>query len=166
MRWLVLRCVPLTLIFFAAQVGVLIWLQLVYPGEYADPFAPYEAMMPGQVITPEAAPCIYRIEYRMTPMTICRLQPSDGVFASVIAIIRGNRVNATYFIANKLYLGDIVRQWGKPDSIGKLGPNLIVSWDNQALSGTIRPAMKIERFNFMLPVASFAIGLSSGISLR
>ena len=41
-------CLPMILILFMVEVAVLAGIRLVYAGPNSDPFAPYEAIMPGQ----------------------------------------------------------------------------------------------------------------------
>ena len=134
-------------------------------GEYADPFALYEAMMPGQPAT-VSGNCAWRYETipaSMGEQIYCEIYPSEGPFVSVFADVHNARFVGISFYANDLYVGDIVRHWGWPALIGKNGSQFYARWDTgeYAILDTIGG---VERFQIMQPLARVMVGLVSPTS--
>jgi hypothetical protein len=154
---MVARLVSMIFLFFIAQVALLVGLRLVYPGERPDVFAPYDAMLPGQAIAEADAPCHLQTVYTYAPTTVCRLSYGDGIFTSIDSIIFQGRVVSTTFVSSDLHLGDIIRHWGRPDSVGRLGVYLVVRWDDQRLYGIITPVVVIEPFSYIASVESLTV---------
>jgi hypothetical protein len=151
--------IRVTLVFVVAQAAVLGGMRLAHPGEYPDPFAPYEAMIAGRSIAPNDLPCRLQTEHQIGETTVCRLFPADGVFASITSTTFDTGFVYTVFVTNDLRVGDIIQHWGQPDTVGKLGPYFMVIWEDVGLYGRIIPAVRGWRFDYLLPVASFTIGL-------
>lgn len=153
----VVKCFPVTLVFFAAQVAVLVGSRMTYPNEYPDPFAPYEAMMPGQEITVEDVPCDFIIRREYDETTSCETYPKNEVFNSVTSSVSGSGFVQTVFSFNHVLVGDIIRHWGRPDSVERLGPNFVVSWGEHGLNGVIIPVRKVGQLSYMTSVATFTL---------
>jgi hypothetical protein len=154
--------VPVTLIFFVAQMAVLGASREVYSGEYPDPFALYEGMMPGEWLEPGNPPCELHPETGIQGTAFyCVLHSRDREpIVSVSSNIFDHRFAHTVFVADDLYVGDIVRHWGQPDMVERVDYrsfNLI--WTDQELMGFVYPVGQIGRFSYMMPVQNFTIGL-------
>ncbi len=162
MQRLVLYLVmPPILFLFVAELTVLGGAGLAYPGEYPDPFAPYEAMMPGQwAVASRELPCDFLIIYRFGDTVACELWPLEGPFVSVASnTYRGNFVRSS-FSADDLYVGDVIRHWGRPDLVVKFNHrSFYVLWADQGLIGIIDPVGPVGRFSHLLPIENFTIGL-------
>jgi len=105
--------VSITTTFFLTQMIVLAGTGLAN-GEYADPFALYKAMMPGQPAA-VSGNCAWRYETipaSMGEQIYCEIYPSEGSFVSVFTDVHNVRFVGISFYANDLYVGDIVRHWG------------------------------------------------------
>jgi hypothetical protein len=89
---------------------------------YQDPFAPYQAIMPGEPSSAlEHYPC-QRREGGMTgtQTTFCTFIPGEGPFDFVTIEYEYNGVIKQIGFSvqrNRLYLGDLLPCWGKPISL-------------------------------------------------
>jgi hypothetical protein len=155
--WLV--GIRMTLIFLAAQVAALAGSRLAYPEDYADPFAPYEAIMPGQLVAPGDYACDPPASDLSNQSVRCELRADSSHFGSVSATILGRRFIQISFRGHDLYIGDVVSRWGRPDMISRTDQYFYVLWNNRGLMGIIDPVGPIGRFRYRLPVERFAIGL-------
>jgi hypothetical protein len=156
---LVVMVAPLSLIFFAAQAMVLAGTRLAYPGESADPFAPYEAIMPGQLVALSNYPCDPSTTDLYLQNVLCEIHPDSGPFVSVSSHIFNRRFVQTSFSSHDLSIGDVVSRWGRPDAITTTDGFFYVLWNNRGLIGIIDPIGPIGRFHYVLPIEYFTIGL-------
>jgi hypothetical protein len=155
---------PPILILFVAGLTLLGGMRLAYLGDYPDPFAPFESMMPGQSISAlEVPPCSFQSIAGYDGIAIgCEIHPMDGPFVSVSSSISNGRFVYTSFSAHNLYFGDIVRHWGRPDVVVNYNHRSFqVIWKDQGLIGFIHPVGVAGQFNYLQPVQQFAIGLES-----
>jgi hypothetical protein len=134
--------------------------RLAHMHGYADPFAPYEGMMPGQWMgTPRNLPCDFQIIPGYVEVTDCEIHSSDGPFVSVTSSVFDGKFVRTWFSERNLSIGDIVQHWGRPDTVAKDARSFYVFWNEQGLLGIIDPVGAIGSFNYMRPVESFTISL-------
>lgn len=161
MRRLMLNLVMLQiLILFVAQLMVLVGLNQIDAEGYPDPFAPYEAMMPGQWAVASSLPCELKSVPAYVDIIDCQLQPVEGPFVSASSNVYNGRFAQISFSARDLSVGDIVRRWGRPDLVVKLNAgSFYARWIDQGLVGLIDPVGPFGRFSYMLPVEYFTIGL-------
>jgi len=153
-------CVPMTLVFFAAQMTVLAGSWLAYPEDYADPFAPYEAVMPGQLVALSDYPCDPPTTDLYLQSVRCEIHPDSSHVVSVSSDIFNGRFVQTWFSGHDLYIGDVVRHWGRPDVIiAKDDQYFYMRWNNRGLTGIIEPVGSFGRFHYRLPVERFIVGL-------
>jgi hypothetical protein len=152
---------PLIPVLSVAVFSTLGSSRLAHMDSYADPFAPYEGMMPGQWMgTPGDLPCDFQLIPGSVEVTDCETHRSNGPFVSVTSSVFGGRVVRTWFRANNLYIGDIVQHWGRPDVVVRYNDrSFYVLWGSQGLMGIIAPVGAIGSFNYMLPVENFTISL-------
>jgi hypothetical protein len=111
---------------------------LMYTGGYSGPFAPYGSIMPGQPVTAAGN-------------QLCEPQTVPGYIDA---------------ISCEVYIGDIVRRWGRPDVMTKDNQAFYIFWYDQGLYGIVDPFGAIGRFGYMLPVESLTIGLQPHNPLR
>jgi hypothetical protein len=150
-------CVRVTLIFFSAQVAVLIGSGLAHPGENSDPFAPYKAMMPGHwAVAVKEPPCDLQTIPGFIETPSCEIYPVHGPIDVVTSSTFNGRFDQTLVIANDLVVGDVVRHWGRPDAVAKDNHAFYLEWSDQGLYGLIDP---VGRFTYMLRVDQLIIGL-------
>jgi hypothetical protein len=107
----------LTPALFVVELTVFAGTRLVHTGGDSDPFAPYEAIMPGQPTTAlEQYPCQFeRASELDTDATVCRIRPGEGIFSQVIVLFHGDRIWQVVFKMEGLRVGDLVQRWGYPD---------------------------------------------------
>ena len=117
-------------------------------GGYSDPFTPYEAMMPEQLVTTQGQLCEPQIVPGYVDTISCEVDPIDGHFNLVIANISNGRFVHIAFSANNLYIGDIVRRWGRPDKVVKDYLHYYLLWDN-GLRIVIDPVGVVGRFDYL-----------------
>jgi hypothetical protein len=163
---LAVKFVPVTIVFLSVQAAVLVGAWLAHPGESPDPFAPYEAMMPGQsTVVLRNHPCESKIRSAYNEMLYCETFPTNSPFASVSASIQDGRYILTEFDATNLSVGDIVRRWGRPDRVWRSNQYAFhLIWSDQGLFGIIDPVGSIERFSYMSRVERFILGIQPSIS--
>lgn len=80
-----------------------------------NPFASYDSMMPG---SPEAVLDEYRCQrtFDRNSMPSCSIMPEDGPFHLISAGARNGSISEVSFFSESLQLGDLIHQWGAPDS--------------------------------------------------
>jgi hypothetical protein len=144
-----------TLGLFGAMVGVLAGTILIYPGGYPDPFAPYDAIMPGQPIAalddyswcdPKHRSLAYN------SITIC------PPFEIVVAKFDSDTIQSVWFHTETLQVVDLVRHWGTPDSVHGEPERFTLCWRKQKVFATTK---SIARFTYQAPVSTVLVG--SGI---
>ena len=159
---LAVMAVPVTLIFFAAQAVVLAGTRLAHPGDYPDLFAPYEAVMPGQLVTYSDYPCDRQATDHYLRTILCEIDSGSGPFISVSSNIFQDRFVRTVFVADDLHVGDVIWHWGRPDVVEKFNhQTFYLLWNDQGLVGFIDPAGPVGQFSYRLPVEYFTIGLNN-----
>lgn len=148
---------PLVLITFAAGLTALASTRLTYHGEYPDPFAPYETVMPGAGRTEFV--CDSSITYGSGQASDCEIRPNDGFFVSITSTTYHNRIIQTSFMAHDLSVGDIIQHWGRPDIVVKFNRTFSVFWEAHGLIGIIDPVGPPGQFSYMLRVEQFTISV-------
>lgn len=164
MRKLILYLVvPLFLFLFVSELTLLEWIRVAYPGGHPDPFAPYEAIMPGHWAgETEDNSCDLRMIYGGYVETVyCDIDYIESPFISVYSSVYEGRIIQTFFGANDLYFGDMLRHWGRPNAVLNGEHYSVAFWDNQGLYAIIDSGMPIERLSYMLPVERFTISLQT-----
>jgi hypothetical protein len=153
----------LTLIFFVIQVAVLAGSRIAHPNERPDPFALYKAMMPGALAMGSENPvCNFQTESGSSPILRCELQPHDSFFVSGVSNIADGRFVYSSLIPNHLYIGDVIRHWGRPDIVERISNrSFYVQWYDPRLIGVIDPVGPLARFSYMLPIERLIIALQS-----
>lgn len=131
-----------------AQLAVVGGMRLISAGDYSDPFAPYEAMMPGQPAQIPAT-CSPHLIYGASALeAICFTDCDECAIGSAIAAIYEGRIRDVWFYADKLYVGDVVQHWGWPDRIVKDYLYYYLLWDN-GMRIVIDPVTPVGRFNYL-----------------
>ncbi len=111
--------IPIAAALFMSELVVLVGSALRYTGGYPDPFALYEAMMPGQSInSSELSPCRFQEMWLVRDMIgYCQLYPDASPFRLVTIKAQGDRVQRLSLRAYGLFYGDVVARWGMPDVV-------------------------------------------------
>jgi hypothetical protein len=139
---------------FAVQLTILGGTRLVYAGGYSDPFAPYEAIMPGQPTRAlESYRCQFERAYELeTEATICRIYPDNSIFSQVSVLFHGDRIWQVVFKPEGLSFGYLVQRWGSPDDIAASNRHSInLIWDNSVYA-VLSSIDTGKRVNYLLPV--------------
>ncbi|MEO8392985.1 MAG: hypothetical protein ABI700_08325 [Chloroflexota bacterium] len=131
---------------------------------YADPFAPYAAIMPGQrVESVKVFAC--QLSTGMShgiEIGYCHFEPDGGNFAQVTVLAADGMITRTGFFvrSNSLVLGDLVLCWGKPIHVfmnfSEVIPPLNVYWENQTYAH-IEPRQPNMQLSYFAPVADLTI---------
>jgi len=148
----------LTPALFAVELTVLGGMRLANTGEYPDPFAPYEAIMPGQPVAAlEQYPCQFEKALDREPEpSFCRIRPGEGVFSEVIVLFYNDKIWQVVFKTEVLRVGDLVQRWGYPDFNDDNGVYFSLQ-GHGAMDAVIALRNPMRRFNFLLPVSSLVL---------
>ena len=121
---------------------------------YRDPFAPYEALMPGQPIASasRAGHCDAEPVGDGPEFIRCVAHLDDPVFVSVTATGNQDTIIQTAFQVKDLRVGDVVVRWRTPELVTNYRYLVYVYWHDDGLFATIHPAGQRERFNYQLLV--------------
>jgi hypothetical protein len=118
--------------FFAMGLMVLGVARLGFAGRDSDPFAPYDAIMPGQSSAVlNDFPCkFYSDSLVQYAPTLCTIRAAQGDIKNVMILVDDQISQVSYvsFISESLRYGDLVRHWGRPDVIRKIGMSLFLDW--------------------------------------
>ena len=152
---------PLLLIIIALEMSLLGGMQLVFAREYLDPFAPFEAIMPGQ---PSGALSQYSCRIEQTPkliddLSICRIYPGEGPFYQIVVVF-DHRILRIVFKTERLRVGDLIQRWGRPDVTRNGRGDFYIEW-HKALYAVAAPLSFRGRFSYLLPVDLLVIGEDS-----
>ncbi len=156
MRKIAAIFVVITLVLLMSQVVVLGAAKLVYPDGYTDPFVPYEAIMPGQ---PSDVFREYLYEYSCrfsnadSNTLDCLIDSGDGTFSSVIIQFYNHTIREVNFIADRLYVIELVGRWGYPTVIARHDDFFYLRWGSHVRAFVVLA----QRFSYRLPVLSVAI---------
>ncbi len=146
----------------AIELIVLGGTGLVYPGGYPDPFAPYEAMMPGQTIGSSALSlCLFDNMLLVRDMTgYCQLH-SDNDALLVTIMVQFDVVQRLSFRGGHFQFGDLVKRWGRPTVIETFATeSQAVIFHTRWSSGIyaiLTPAEPDGRLNYLAPVHYLSI---------
>ena len=144
-------------VLLGVELALLAAAHLLSTGQPLDPFAPYEAIMPGQ---PSAELSRFRcvIEKDSQGTNICRIHFDGGIFSDVILFSSTeDRITEVTFMANGLRIGDLVDYWGYPE-INHYKNFYILSWQKQGARTII--ASNSRKWSFlsaMSPVESIIL---------
>ncbi len=143
----------LTPALFVVELTVLGGTGLANTRGYPDPFAPYEAIMPGQPTTAlEHYPCQFERVYAMeTEPTVCRLRLNERIFDEVIVQFYGDKIWQVVFKPEGLHFGELVQRWGFPD-IDAIYPHSVYMHWGETVYATISPIDTRRRSSYLLPV--------------
>jgi hypothetical protein len=109
-------------------------------------------MMPDQplpllTLATEPHTCNSNIAY---PQVICTIRPESPHFDRVMIISRDGVIRQTLFVPTDLRVIDLVRHWGRPDSIQQSDRGYyFLRWD----AGVFAHIRSNNRFSYLLPVA-------------
>jgi len=162
--------VSVLLILFLSEMMVLGGMRLANASGYPDPFAPYEAAMPGRSIDSAALfPCRFREMRLVRDMTgYCQLH-SDNDTLLVTFTVQFDRFRRLSYRGGNFQFGDLVNRWGYPDGIETIATRNGVlvfhaRW-NSGVYAIINPVQLSMRLNYFAPVYYLAIeGEQSPIS--
>jgi hypothetical protein len=137
---------------------VLVGVSLLNPGSYPDPFVPYEAIMPGQTLGKlDAFGC-----YRHDPPTsigglICPIKrPEQSVFNRVHTITNNGVVQQVTFYGETLQVVDLIRHFGKPETIEVKEQSYFLSWGDTIYA---RVPIAARRYHHQLRVLFVTVKL-------
>ncbi len=110
-----------------ARTGAIISSNIASPFE---PFALYGSIVPGR---PSAALDEFRCQraFDRNAAPSCSIFPKDGVFHLIGVTTRENVIAELSFFSESLQLGDLIHQWGDPDSMHRSenGRAITLVWD-------------------------------------
>jgi hypothetical protein len=95
-------------------------VDVLHADDYVDPFAEYNALMPGQPATAIAGfACskLYHHAYEYDPITYCQIRPKDGPIVLISVSSREDKIQRISFSMNGMEFGDLVMRWGRPNDI-------------------------------------------------
>jgi hypothetical protein len=114
------------------SVGIALLVSKAFSApEAIDPFASYDAIMPGQPMT---AAALYSCSVSYLPSEIayrvfyCQIHPRNGLFLSVSIIGQDDTIRALSFGVQGLRVGDLVQRWGRPDVVQKRRRYYLIRW--------------------------------------
>jgi hypothetical protein len=160
----ILYVLLLAVTLFALEMTVLAAAELAYPGGHPDPFAPLEAMMPGQSIDTSAfSLCLFR-ELRLgrDRRGYCQSSPDDGLSLSMMVSAQTDVIQALSFSGGHFRFGDLVRRWGYPSAITDQGVSengsrkYLARWTSGAYA-VLTPIEPGRLLNYFTLVESLAI---------
>jgi hypothetical protein len=114
----------------------------VYPYGYPDPFAPYEALMPGQPLPPEVDSHLCEIQFNVLGpynSLICDLHPDDDHFLQIRIRVCQGIIQNVMFQARHVQIVDLVRRWGYPKGFGVIDRDerrYMFHWDSGLYAST------------------------------
>jgi VCBS repeat-containing protein len=159
-RRLIAVVLLLVLCLFGLLEGVLAGAELIFPGGYPDPFAAYDAIMPGQ---PSVALSDYACHTQYTPdtasQTICHIRSEDDLFRLVTVTVEDNTIRQLSFYIRGLQVVDVIRHWGPPTTHNWEGRSYILHWGNSMFAFVLPQG---GRFTYQWRVQLVSIGLDSG----
>jgi hypothetical protein len=105
------------LFILATRSGAILSGQAASPSQ---PFAVYDSILPGR---PSAAldgfRCQQAFDRNSTPP--CSILPEGGLFHLINVTTRQGKITEVNFFSESLQLGDLLHQWGEPDSMNRSG---------------------------------------------
>jgi hypothetical protein len=131
----------LTLIALAVtSVGAVMLVSTAFSSaEDIDPFASYDAIMPGQPMTAVAH---YSCTGSYLPLETayrefyCQIRPSNGPFLSVSIVGQDDMIQALSFTVKGLRVGDLIQRWGRPSVVQKRKRYYLIRW-GEAIYATV-----------------------------
>jgi hypothetical protein len=126
MRWLIVICAGVTGILLLAEIGVVAGSRELYP----DPFAQYEAIMPGQPSESVTAyPCHLYMDDASTAH--CTFASKESPFDSVY-VVYDHVVKSISFSVHpdSLHMRDLILCWGQPARLAPAPPLDSTHWKN------------------------------------
>ncbi|MEO8391958.1 MAG: hypothetical protein ABI700_03105 [Chloroflexota bacterium] len=150
----------MTAVMFCGKVAVLTVARLTY----RDPFASYQAIMPGQSVDAiKDYPCPLHVEtVNRVEKGWCQFDSDKGVFDQVSMVEHKHIITWILFHirSEDLRLGDLILCWGKPIDIVRNFHREILSydmyWSNQAHARVV-DHMSSRQLDFSLPVTDVSI---------
>src|SRR5688572_29878039 len=93
-------------------------MSAVYPGGYINAFVAYQTAQPGTKLA-SLPPDMCGAHYASfaTHEEQCDLALVSGLFSRVTLTLHGGVVAKVTFVGNGAQIGDLIQQWGRPDSI-------------------------------------------------
>jgi len=144
----------------ALELVVLGGTQVVYAKRYPDPFAPYEAIAPGQPVGAlQSYYCRWQEQMMKFMMVYCEIAPHEGPFGKVMvfASLREAEIQQLTFVAHELYLGDLMLHWGYPYVVETYRrDSFIVRWRG-GIYAYIAPVRANGQYSYQSPVYSVSV---------
>jgi hypothetical protein len=107
--------------------------------ENTDPFAVYDALVPGQpVAILDDYPC------RFTPVpaeglegtVFCQIYPETGPICLVTVLGQGDTIQTLSFALDGIQVGHLAQRWGRPDAVQRGSGFMITRWGNSIQATT------------------------------
>jgi hypothetical protein len=134
-------------------VGVLIVLHVAVLEVATDVLTPYGVIYPGLALTDlDSSDCSAYTISLYTHEEQCELRllyPDGDHLCNVTLAIHDSRIGKVRFQCSDLYVGDLVRQWGRPDEITRSVGGYLLRWSQK---GMVAQARGSQWFNYQLPV--------------
>lgn len=152
----------LTLAIFLAEVIIRVLAQAVNTGHDFDLFTPLAALMPGQGVNGLEAysPGCWHVDIGLPPVSSlpvkCSMQLYEPSFTRADVIVQNEVIHTLIVEVDRLCIGDLGEQWGKPDRIANLSGEWVVSWGKTKRAS----APGKGRFSYWLPIRiiTFSLG--------
>jgi hypothetical protein len=132
---------------------------LAAPVAYADPFVPYDAIVPGQsamVLAQYSCSFVYTGHYTADETGYCQIHPEDGPIVMVTVTVRDGAVQRLSFIVQDILFGDLVQRWGRPDTLHKGGRFYVARWSE----GVYATAQTYQWFTYQSNVHHVSLGFA------
>ncbi len=146
--------VALVVLLIVASEAIFLTTGKLVAEEQPNPFADYEAIMPGQstqALTPYACQYPSTVYAVISTITQCHITLIGEPFSAVTVIFGNGQIQQLLFTVNDaLNTGDLAGQWGRPDVIEKSDIAFLLTWDE----GISAIATLDTTFDYNLPVQS------------
>jgi hypothetical protein len=124
-------------------------LALIAPQSYPNPFASYEAIMPGQPVSAlRDFQCVPQYVPEYLKMSVCVIFPQDNHFQVITVTSRNQVITKIDFNVRRLRVADLISRWGNPDNIVKTRRDYVLRWN----SGASASVQLGQRFTYRLNV--------------
>jgi hypothetical protein len=154
--------IPISLVLpiYGVVIVTLTGTALIFPDGYPDPFAPYDAIMPGQSIKAlenyprcHLSPVIFIYGIPGT-QSACRIPLVDAPFYMIDVTADKDTIQSLWFGAEHLQVVDLVREWGTPDSVYKSQWQYTLCWRKQRVFAVTAAA---KRFTYQALIRTILV---------
>jgi hypothetical protein len=150
----------LGLLFFSAfiiLIYTIITLARLLSTQPIDPFAAYDAILPGQSIAVlENYDCNSQYDSPETGASFCQIHPQEGAMLLVNVTSQDGIIQNVSFAPNGLRFAEVVLHWGRPDILQKSERHYIARWK----AGVYATATSHRPFSFNSPVHTIVLSTS------